>query len=207
MLAIAHLSNYQGSVLDNDYDPDGDPIEVVAANGATNAGGTYTITAAGIVHYMPPTNSYNGDDYFDYQIREIGGAQLVTARVTIKVGTAAVGVFVRLVLRNTYNNASGVYANYGGEVWLDFFGDPSGNTPIDVSSLGLTINVRKAFYDYWVGGNVQEYDEMLTVNPSGTKMMIYAGDLQNAIYDQGSGEEEMHSITFYLEPGAGYTPI
>lgn len=74
------------SALLNDYDPDGGPIEAIpVTGGATNDGGVYDIAADGEVTYTPPSSSYTGTDYFDYQVKKTGGSVLTTARYRINV--------------------------------------------------------------------------------------------------------------------------
>ncbi|RMA56688.1 Ig-like domain-containing protein, partial [Ulvibacter antarcticus] len=72
-----------GTVLSNDFDPDGDPIVVTAntqpANGTVvmNPDGTYTYT---------PNPGFEGEDTFEYTICDDGTPQLCdTATVTIQV--------------------------------------------------------------------------------------------------------------------------
>ncbi len=73
-----------GNVITNDWDPDGDPILVVAiisgpANGVTSlsSNGLYTYT---------PDNGFLGEDQFEYQLCDNGTPRLCdTATVTIEV--------------------------------------------------------------------------------------------------------------------------
>lgn len=73
------------NALLNDYDPDGGSIEAIADTGASNDSGSFTIDAAGAVTYTPPSSSYTGEDYFDYEVRKVGGTATSTARYTIVV--------------------------------------------------------------------------------------------------------------------------
>lgn len=73
------------NALLNDYDPDGGTVEAVADSGSTNDGGSYDIDADGNVEYTPPSASYTGTDYFDYEARRTGSSVTATARYYIVV--------------------------------------------------------------------------------------------------------------------------
>jgi hypothetical protein len=79
------------NVLDNDVDPDGDPLTVVAVNGSAEAvGQTVTLASGaqvsvgsdGSVNYTPPSG-FVGTDSFEYTISD--GAETASATVTITV--------------------------------------------------------------------------------------------------------------------------
>ncbi len=78
-------------VLDNDSDPQGDPLRITLASPATTAGGTVTVNNNGtpgafeddFVRYQPPTG-FSGNDSFTYQIDD-GSGGTDTATVTIDV--------------------------------------------------------------------------------------------------------------------------
>ena len=68
------------NLLNNDSDPDGDPISIVSAS-AVN--GTVVIGAGGLVTYTPNAN-FNGNDTITYTISDgQGGTATATATVTI----------------------------------------------------------------------------------------------------------------------------
>ncbi|MDG0991521.1 MAG: Ig-like domain-containing protein, partial [Luminiphilus sp.] len=72
------------SVLDNDSDPDNDPLSVVSNTGTTN-GGTVVANPDGTFTYTPADN-FTGTDSFDYKITDGNGGE-DTATVTIQVGS------------------------------------------------------------------------------------------------------------------------
>ena len=197
-----------GSVLNNDYDPDGDAIEVVAAAGATTQGGTYSINAAGIVQYTPPSSSFNGQDTFTYNIREVGGTTTVQATVRVIVGGAPIGVFAKLVLRNSV--ATGVPNNesYEGEYWIDFFSNPTGTAPLDITPYNLQINYRKTEFtqDHLTGNQNTSFTDTFIAG-TGNKVKIYEGFLSHTVSDPTWDFSEVDTITFQILPGAGYVAI
>ena len=196
-----------GSVLANDYDPDGDAIEAVAASGSTAAGGAYSISAAGVVQYTPPSSSYAGTDSFNYNMREVGGATTVTAKVTINVGSASMGVFAKIVMRNEVHFSNGVNSLYSAEVWIDFFSNPAGTLPMDVTGLALTVNVHKNYHEFFYDGSSSDTDTDETYTPTGTKIKIYEGDLYQSSFDQALNTDQGFQLTYTLQPGTGYTVI
>lgn len=195
-----------GSTLANDYDPSGLPIEVVAASGATTAGGLYTIDAAGNVTYKPPTSSFSGADTFTYNIRETPNGILVSATVTINVASAAGGgggnpsnpqtVYAKIVLRN-YEPG---YTN-SGEVWIDFFSNPAGNIPLDVTANPFTANFNKRVVQ-WNRGTGHTTNTVASGSATGFKILIFSGALYTV-----TGADAYIQTSFALLAGTGYTVI
>ncbi len=72
-----------GSVLDNDSDPDSDPISVVPFIGATANNGLVDITLLGRFSYQPP-QGFNGADTFPYTLDDGNGGSAI-GQVTINV--------------------------------------------------------------------------------------------------------------------------
>lgn len=198
-----------GSVLDNDYDPDGDPLEVVVNNGLTSAAGLYEIDAAGIVKYFP-LNGFTGVDSFTYQVREVGGTTLVTGTVYINVAPAGAGgggggvttgtIYVSRQGRNFNKRHIGasIYQT-DGEAWLVFYSDPSGTIPVDITGLGLVVNVRKDTAT--LQGNTIEN---IPVNCTGTEIKFYDG-MFDMVHRYGNAPQT--HVTFITLPGAGYHPL
>lgn len=197
-----------GSVLSNDYDPDGDQIEcIVVNNAATNEGGTYSITALGIVSYTPPSSIFVGQDYFDYEIQEVGGNTTVTARVYINVGSVTGNIYAKLVLRNV-QTITGQYTSITtGEVWIDFFSNPSNNQQIDMTGLGLTINHNQHIFEQDFNGNQTNTDNPVSVLAEGTKMMIFEGTLYNELSDPNYQFSRILENIYSVLPGTGYIVI
>jgi len=69
-------------VLANDSDPEGDARSLVAASGATTAGGSYSCSGSSC-DYTPPAG-YTGSDSFTYTVSDPSGAT-ASATVTITV--------------------------------------------------------------------------------------------------------------------------
>ena len=75
-------------VLDNDYDPDGDPLSIDSVDDPPNGdaviddNGTPLIPTDDFITYTPEPD-FNGDDEFDYTISAIGGTDTATIYVTV----------------------------------------------------------------------------------------------------------------------------
>jgi len=73
-------TNNQINVLTNDYDIDGDDLDITSATQPTHGTTTYT---ADYVYYTPTTN-YNGQDQFSYTITDNnGGTDAATVYITV----------------------------------------------------------------------------------------------------------------------------
>lgn len=198
----------QGSALANDYDPDGDPIEAVAVTGDTDAGGTYSIDAAGVVQYTPPTSGFTGVDFFFYEIREIGGAVTVQGRITIHVGAAAANIFARIVTRNIVDGANGSMTYSTADVYIEYFRDPAGTIPMDVTGLNLIVNYRRTITDQDnAGGVTSSYTDHTINNPSGVRSLIFQGIILSTDYQSGWDTQEIHQVDHILLAGTGYIVI
>lgn len=70
------------AVLDNDFDPDGDPLTVTSVSTPTN--GLATDNGDGTITYTPTDDNFNGTDSFVYTITDgQGGTSSATVRVTV----------------------------------------------------------------------------------------------------------------------------
>ncbi|HVZ95407.1 MAG TPA: Ig-like domain-containing protein [Chitinophagaceae bacterium] len=138
------------SVLDNDFDIDGDEFKATPASGATTAGGTYSIDEDGYVTYTPPTAEYTGIDSFIYTITETGTGGL-SATGTVYINVTAViqpiTVYVKLDYRSRSVSLQGLKSTWYEQVYLEFFSDAAGSIPMDVTGIGLNIFVRKIYAD------------------------------------------------------------
>lgn len=74
-------------VLDNDTDDDGtlDPSTVTITRNPS-AGGTVTVQADGSIRYVPPNDSFTGEDTFRYTVADDDGAVSNEATVSVGVG-------------------------------------------------------------------------------------------------------------------------
>lgn len=189
------------SVLDNDYDPDGDPLTVVATSGATVKGGTYSIDAQGMIQYKPPTGLFTGEDWFLYTVTEAGGSS-AQARATINVGTVATTIYAKAVKRNVTITNGFDMSTENGQYWLEFFSDPACTAPVDVTGKNLTINYQKETVNGpgVSGGNPGVWN--LSVAGTGTGVKVYEGQLVLTI-----GGVARVTTTFKTLPGTGYTPV
>jgi hypothetical protein len=196
-----------GSVLANDYDPDGDIIEVIAAAGATVAGGTYSITSAGIITYAPPNSDYIGADSFTYEIQEFGGGTPVQATVTINVGQLSGNIFAKIVYRNEQSSGNQYATSSQAEIWMDFFNDPGGITPLDVTGMGVTFNYREDTSEQDTNGIVTGNQTDTPVLGTGTKMKLLDAIVSADNYDPGFLHPYIFTAVYSMLPGTGYIPI
>lgn len=194
----------EGSVLTNDYDPDGDSISVVVASGSTTAGGSYSIDAAGKITYTPPSSSYNGIDSFVYTITD--GTATATALAKIKVGNSS-AVYVRCGFLNTYVPSLPDATLVTGEVWLFFFSDAAGANPLDVSSLNLEVKVKKQTHTQTEFGVVSDTYATTTYNVFGTRYRIYTGDIYKSQKQFTWSYPRILGYSWVVQPNAGYQPI
>ena len=186
-----------GSVLSNDSDPDGNPIEVVVASGATNAGGQYSIDSAGIVHYKPPSPTYNGKDYFDYQVREVGATATASARVSINVGivnTIYVRLFTDIVSISSTGSGDGAHSSVTSHIYVKFFSDFLGQVPVDVTNANITLNYQKI-------------EKNLTVTTTTNLTALVSGKTFDIFTGITGREPRTYSLKYGLLPGIGYTVI
>lgn len=194
-------SGYTGAValtpyaLANDFDPSGQPIEAIPDSGSTAAGGLYQIDEIGLIHYTPPSSSFVGPDQFEYYIHIPPSGDPVHGLVTINVGSAANPIYAKIVLRN-YNAG---YSN-GGEVWIDFFSNPAGTTPLDVTSFPFNVNFHRKVTRY-TSSSPSAQDDDYAATAYGFKMLIFTGAL---IY---TGTAVSRVTAYTLEAGIGYTAI
>lgn len=198
-----------GSVLLNDYDPDGQPITVIPAASTTNKNGSYSIDASGNITYTPPSSTFNGKDYFQYTIKDAANTRTATATAYISVGNTPSGVFAKIVLRNTVGyGGGGNSSSMSGEVWIDFFGDPAGTQPLDITSLGLTINYRQVEVNIDRDGNSTQNQSNLQITGTLSKVKIYEGELNSSDFDPSMGPfAQEYYINFIILTGTGYVGI
>lgn len=193
------------SAMDNDYDPDDDPIEVVAASGPTNLGGSYTINAAGIVTYTPPSSSFQGNDWFDYAVRPVGGTDTAGGTVYIKVGGGILFIYAKLVYvgyNSTFSNA--------GEVWINFYSNPAATIPVDVSGSSFTVNYNQHVHGVAHGGVTvgPDTDTAGSIAATGVRVKIYTGPLYTeSPHVPITNAYASFTTTFTLQPGSGYIAI
>ena len=117
------------------------------------------------------------------------------------------GVFAKIVKRNV-ETSNGIGDHFeSGEVWIDFFSNPAGTIPIDVTGLSLTVNARERYFTFEIDGSNNTTNSDLTFNPTGTKIKIFEGTLYESHYDPSSGNDNGFEYSFTLQAGTGYTII
>ncbi len=81
-VAVSEGSTYSGTVLGNDSDPDGDPLDVSLVSGPAH--GSFALDPEGTFTYTPGS-TYHRTDSFVYQVDD-GFGGTATATVTLTVG-------------------------------------------------------------------------------------------------------------------------
>ena len=197
-------ARYEGplpySVLDNDYDPDGDAIEASINEGTFGTSSYFSIDKAGIVtvYNTPATNTQLS---FDYSIKNPDGPTASSAKVYINFGDGPQAVYVKWVMRNVVGDPSqSGDVTQTADAWIDFFSDPACTIPLDITAYGITINAQ--WKELWVENGGYQDSRNYTVVGTGTKMLLYSG----TIY-----QHSLNSITlrweFTVLSGTGYTPV
>lgn len=185
----------EGSVLDNDYDPDGDPIEAVVNWGLFGNGSSpsvFQIDSDGKITISNVPVDLVGKQSFDYQIHNPGSDQYVTGHVFITFGNGPQAVYVKWVMRNVKSTSNSKWA----EAWLDYYSDPACTIPVDITALGLTINAKEETMRY--GGVI--YSENYSFIGSGTKKLMWSGN----IFVLGL---TVTTAKFTVLNGTGYIPV
>jgi hypothetical protein len=194
-----------GNVLTNDNDPDGDPIEVIAASGVTMQGGFYSITAAGVVYYTPPYAAFAGTDQFDYTIREVanptstGNSFVVIAMVA---GGSTEIVYAKIWYSNPPNGNGG---NMNSDVYIKHFANAICTVPKDVSLMNITFLYTKRERTVNMGNGdvtINNYD--ISVMGTGVQTFIYSGPVRRITYHGLFLTQHIHFTEFFLRPAAGY---
>jgi len=174
------------SVLNNDEDPDGDAIEVLAAGGATIFGGTYTINADGIIVYTPPSSEWVGQDAFIYTLRKVALPSLTDiAFAYINSANDIIPVWVKIIDTGTGSART---------VTIHYYSNSAGTVAVDVTGFGLTINYNRKWAYYTGKPATIHYDiTKRNVIPAGSTTLISTGEDTKA--------------TYVLTEGTGYTII
>lgn len=187
-----------GNVLDNDYDPDGDAIEVVGSAGATQQGGFYNITTDGKIFYKAPTPLFSGIDKFDYKIKEvISGTLSNFATVTINIISSSGSeiVYAKMVTAGDNNYAI---------IFIKYYSDALCTIAKDVTTMNLSFNYKKKTLIKNISNStiISDTEETLFIRGSGKVNMIYSGPLIS--FENSGVTVKMTTIQISLLPGQGY---
>lgn len=201
-----------GSTLANDYDPDGNAIEVIfATEQATTQGGVYSIDSAGLVTYKPPSSTYVGVDSFSYSIRNVGTEDAgASATVSIKVGSTPSGIFIKMTIHNFMHSSGQYQSSSYGEMWLEFYGDPSGSQPLDITAYNITVPVLEIHESGDASGNESSDETTINVLCTGTSVKFYDGLLSfSDVTGPGTdgGPEVYEDYNFIPQTDAAYNLI
>ncbi|PVW16333.1 DUF7507 domain-containing protein [Marixanthomonas spongiae] len=185
-------TSVDGTVLPNDFDPDGDPITVTGNTLPTN--GTVTINPDGTYTYSP-NPGFTGEDTFEYTICDNGSPALCdTATVTIQV------------VDGTDNMTTAVDDAYYGFPDTDITGNVL-NNDTDPESDGQNVDTTVSPSNGPSNGTVVlNADGTFTYTPNtgytGTDSFVYE------IYDNGSPEaRDIATVYISIDPNDGGNEI
>lgn len=192
-----------GNILSNDYDPDGDEIEIAPDSDITLQGGTYTITVDGRVYYKPPSVGFTGIDSFNYKVREVATpTSFGTGTVFIKVlaGSASEIVYAKIVLLNQ-RTSGGLTA----DVVIKTFADVLCTIAKDVSLMGISFSYNKnvKITNMNTSSVTSNTDTSGFVAGAGVQTMILQDARLRFFYSSGA-HTFMEETTYTLTPGNGY---
>jgi hypothetical protein len=212
-----------GSILDNDYHPDGSAIEAdVETAAATTHSGAVTIDADGNVIYSPPSPSFTGQDSFVYTMRKTGSATGVQAEIIFNVRDTVVNVYAKIEMVNVrefnqYERVLGVAIKVGtyqtADVYVKFFQDPQGQIPLDVNGKGITFNYRRTRTDILPGASTSSSDSSVSSDIGTLRTKVYSRLIktnETVSWNKTSaieGPKTKWNITYNMLAGTGYIII
>jgi len=196
------------NALLNDYDPDGEPLECQAVTGGTtDAGGTYSINAAGVVSYAPPSSSFTGPDFFMYTIQNPGGTLTSTAKYTINVGSSggggSTGLYLRIIEVDAYYIERINAVERRASVYAYFYSDTDGSVAYDPAALSVVYTVNRNNATFIDGSLDSDTDTTLTFTAAGIRQLVYSG----RVFIGYTDSDTQIADTFTINPGSGYTVI
>lgn len=196
--------NSVNGVLANDYGPG--PLSTVGITKQTSAGGSVTINGDGGFSYTPLAG-FTGKDYFTYTVTNSSGSAQGSVEISVLPP-----IFIKLSLTDyKYNNiiefcngaASIVGRTNTSDVVLNFYTSSNGTTPINVTGMGLIVNVLIS--TSYPDGSSSSYSEYFEV--SGESEKIIEDFIQLYSY-QGCNNPETDSTYYTIQLVAGnYTII
>ncbi len=173
----------RGNLLDNDHDPDGDPLAVTNTGMfTTGIGGQVQIAADGTFAYRAPT-SFTGTDTFTYTVTD-GAGGTATATATIDVvssNTAPVAVDDAFDVAIDGGATGNVLAN-------DFDAD---GDPLTVTSAGTLTTAQGGMLALFADGS---FDYKPLAGFTGTDGLTY-------VIEDGRGGTAIANITFTVTAG------
>jgi ribosomal protein L21E len=212
-----------GSILENDYHPDGSTIEAdVETAAATAQGGTVDIDINGNVTYEPPSPSFTGQDSFVYTMRKTGAATGVTATILFNVRDTVVNVYAKIEFVNVrefnqYERVLGIAIRVGtyltADVYMKFFQDPQGQIPLNVNGKNIDFNYRRTRTDILPGAATSSSDSSINSDFIFPRFRVFQKIvIQNETISWNKtaaveGPKTKWNITYNMLPGTGYIII
>ncbi len=199
------------NVLDNDYDPDGDAIEVISVDpGPTAQGGTYTLWPDGTVNYQAPSPLFNGEDSFPYTIQQSSNPALqanATVRIIVGKVDTGNGVYIKVVERNHFENGepeNSPWLRTEGDFYLTFWADPQATIPKNLTG-GLDVNYKMTETKWQLNGTMIGSPTVTHYTQACTGTEFFIGHLITRIFWGGGGSYITRE--YQMEAGAGYMAI
>jgi hypothetical protein len=212
-----------GSILANDYHPDGSAIEAdVETATATTQAGAVTIDAAGNVIYDPPSPSFTGQDSFVYTMRKTGSATGVQATILFNVRDTVVNVYARIDVVNVrefnqYERVLGIAVKVGtyltADIYMNFFQDPQGQIPLNVNGKNIDFNYRRTRTDILPGPATSSSDSSVNSDSFLPRLRIYQkliSQNETISWNKTSaieGPKTKWNISYNMLAGSGYIII
>jgi hypothetical protein len=152
-------------------------LTATAGTFATTAGGSVTIASDGSFNYTPPAN-YDGLDSFTYTADNGSGTDTANAAIRVLPNIYVKLQQVTLNLNSLVVRCPPPFgpAGDGGDAEtglfrLLFYSNSAGTTPIDITGLGLVVNINIAGLYYPSGS----YNTPFSVSPTGSTFDLFGG--------------------------------
>ncbi len=212
-----------GSILENDYHPDGSAIEAdVETAAATTQAGTVDIDIDGNVTYEPPSPAFTGQDSFTYTMRKTGSVTGVQANILFNVRDTVVNVYARIDVVNVrefnqYERVLGIAIRVGtyltADIYIRFFQDPQGLVPLNVNGKNIDFNYRRTRTDILPGASTSSSDASVNSNVIFPRFRVFeklVRQNETISWNKTSaveGPKTKWNISYEMLAGSGYIII
>lgn len=207
--AVLNIDNTAGkpSLISNDYTLNSSPVTAIAETVLTSRGVSVNITSSGLFAYNAPATQ--GDDTFNYTAVSIGGNSIGTA--TIKV-LQLIKIGLRYINQDTVfetidcegSTVEGIRRDFG-DVEIYFLDEA--NNPIDVTGLGLRINIKKDFVDELDSSNNSSGIVTYEDNTGTSRVIVNDAVLYYRENDCSDQPVSRYTNSYSMDTGDGYTVI
>jgi len=204
------------NVLENDYDPDGDAIECVPlTEAATAQGGALTLALDGTAQYLPPSETFVGNDSITYTIREtnlptLQASALLTIIVQGNSTTPQLLIYLRIVELDVVTTNTSSLRRTTGKRFIYFYSNAAGTQALDLTGLGISIEVTQTRREETIREAedplVDEEVTVTTYTGIGIRQLLHDGVFLERRF---AGGEETRNLryTHVISPSAQYIII